>query len=75
MILTPQYGYRSACCNAPIRLGKKKVKNTNVKVDIWICCKCSKRDVSLVEYTKGVATRSTQTKHSFTPLDTDSDTI
>lgn len=71
MILTPQYGYRSACCYAPIKLGRKKVKNTNIKLDIWICCKCGKRDVSLVEYTKGGAAQSNEKRISFASKDDD----
>jgi len=45
------YGYRSRCCYAPIRLGKKNVKNTKKKIQIWICTKCKTRDVNIVEYT------------------------
>ena len=52
MILTPQYGFRSQCCYAPIKLGRKKVRNTTLKIDIWVCTKCGKRDCSLVEYNK-----------------------
>ena len=54
------YGYRSKCCYAPIHIGTKKVKNTNMKIQIWICNKCGKRDVDLVEYNKDGASRTTQ---------------
>lgn len=54
------YGWRSKCCYAPIRLGRKKIKKTNVNVKIWICCKCSKRDVDIVEYTKDGPPKSTR---------------
>jgi hypothetical protein len=42
------YNYRSKCCFAPIRLGTKKIKKTNQKIQIWICCKCGGRDVDIV---------------------------
>lgn len=67
MILTPQYGYRSGCCYAPIKLGHRKVKNTNVKVQIWVCTKCDKKDVSLLEYTKDGPPRTNSVKPSFAP--------
>ena len=40
------YGYRSLCCNAPIRLSKKTVKKHTIKV--WACTKCKKNDVSII---------------------------
>jgi hypothetical protein len=46
------YGYRSRCCYAPIRLGTKKIKNTNLTKRVWICVRCKKSDVPIVEYTK-----------------------
>ncbi len=46
------YGSRSRCCYAPIRLGKKKLKNSKKEVSVWICCKCQKKDVDIIEYTK-----------------------
>jgi hypothetical protein len=54
------YGYRSKCCFAPIRLGRKKVKNTNIKINVWVCCKCKAKDVALVEYNKDDPTRSSR---------------
>lgn len=42
------YNYRSKCCFAPIRLGTKKIKKTNSKILIWICCKCGARDVDII---------------------------
>lgn len=42
------YNYRSKCCFAPIRLGRKTVKKTNQKILIWICCKCGERDIDIV---------------------------
>lgn len=60
------YGYRSACCYAPIKLGKKKVGKTDVTLKIWICVNCKKRDVNIVEYSKTGPPKST-----FSDLDTD----
>lgn len=45
------YGYRSRCCYAPIRIGYRKVKNTNKKIQVWVCTKCKSKDVPIVEYT------------------------
>jgi len=42
------YKYRSKCCFAPIRLGKKTLKGTKQLVKIWICCKCGGRDVDII---------------------------
>lgn len=42
------YGVRSRCCHAPIRLGTKTLKKTKTRVKIWICCACGARDVSIV---------------------------
>jgi len=42
------YGVRSKCCFAPIRLGTKTIKKTNTRVKIWVCTKCGKRDVDIV---------------------------
>lgn len=42
------YNYRSKCCFAPIRLGRKTVKKLNKKVNIWICCKCGGRDIDII---------------------------
>lgn len=42
------YGYRSRCCKAPIRIGFKLVKNTNQRKSIWVCTKCQSRDVAIL---------------------------
>ncbi len=42
------YGFRSKCCKAPIRMGTKTIKKTNLKTKIWICCNCSTRDVDII---------------------------
>lgn len=43
-----EYGYRSKCCKAPIRMGTKKVKKTNQKIKVWVCCACSTKDVDII---------------------------
>jgi hypothetical protein len=43
-----EYGFRSACCNAPIRLGTRTVKKTKQTVKVWVCCKCRTFDVNIV---------------------------
>jgi hypothetical protein len=53
------YGYRSRCCYAPIRLGRKKIKKTSVVKEIWICTRCGGRDVSLIEYNTNTPSGST----------------
>ena len=40
------YGYRSMCCKAPIRLGRQK-KNHIIKT-VWVCTKCRKSNVNIV---------------------------
>jgi len=59
-------GWRSACCHAPIRLGKKRVKNTKQILKIWVCTNCKKRDVDIVDNNKTQGAKST-----FAQLDRD----
>jgi ribosomal protein L37AE/L43A len=40
------YGYRSLCCAAPLRLSKKTIKKREIKV--WACTKCKKNDVAII---------------------------
>lgn len=42
------YGARSRCCKAPIRLGFKKYKLANIKRQVWVCTKCRHSDVDIV---------------------------
>lgn len=60
MKTTTDNGYRSVCCYAPIKLGKRTIKKTNLTVSIWICCKCQKRDVNIIEYNKKGRVKSTR---------------
>lgn len=43
-----EYGYRSKCCKAPIRMGSKKIKKTNQKIKVWVCVACGTRDIDLI---------------------------
>lgn len=74
MKTTTDNGYRSACCFAPIRLGKRKIKSTNLTVKIWICCKCEKRDVNIIEYSKNGKPVSTQ-RFAEQGVDTSDETV
>jgi len=53
------YGYRSQCCYAPIRIGRKKIKNSHLTKQVWVCVRCRKSDVSIIEYTPGMTVAST----------------
>jgi len=57
-----EFGFRSACCHAPIRMGKKKVKNTRQTLKVWVCTNCGKRDVDIVETSKSNVAKSTFAK-------------
>jgi len=57
---TTDNGFRSKCCYAPIRIGRKKIKGTSLSVNIWICCNCQKRDVNIVKYSKTGPPESTR---------------
>lgn len=43
-----EYGFRSKCCKAPIRMGTKKLTKTNETVKVWICCACKTKDVDII---------------------------
>lgn len=43
------YGVRSRCCEALVRRAPKKLKS-GLRVSIWVCVACKKRDVDLVQY-------------------------
>lgn len=62
MSTTTDNGFRSKCCYAPLRVGRRKIKKTTLTVNVWVCCKCGKKDVGVVQYTKSGAPEST---HSF----------
>ena len=42
------YGCRSKCCSAPIRLGRKKLTKLNKTINVWICTKCGSRDIDII---------------------------
>lgn len=64
------FGYRSACCHATIKLGNKKIKNTKQVLKVWICNNCNKRDVDIVETNKTTGAAST-----FAALDRDDEPV
>lgn len=47
-MFTTDNGYRSKCCKAPIRVGRKKVKKLRQEVMVWICCACKTKDVDII---------------------------
>jgi len=42
------YGYRSKCCLAAIRVGTKKIKKLDKKITVWVCCLCGTKDVAII---------------------------
>ena len=42
------YGVRSRCCDALVRMAPKKLKS-GARVQVWVCVHCKKRDVDLVQ--------------------------
>lgn len=42
------YGYRSKCCRATIKIVHKRIKDTSVRKPIWVCNKCGSRDVDII---------------------------
>ena len=45
---TTDTGWRSKCCLAAIRMGSKKLKKSNQKIQVWVCCVCGTKDIFLV---------------------------
>ena len=42
------YGYRSKCCKAYLRMGTRKIKGTNLTHQVWVCLKCGKSNVDII---------------------------
>lgn len=42
------YGVRSKCCLAPIRFGFKLNKKSGIKHKVFICVRCTTKDVDIV---------------------------
>jgi len=42
------YGYRSKCCRAPIRISEKKIKKTKERIKVWVCLSCMTKDVDII---------------------------
>lgn len=40
------YGFRSRCCKAPLRLGK--VKKNSILKQVWVCTQCRKSGVDII---------------------------
>ena len=46
------YGYRSKCCFAAVRMGTKKLRKGG-KVRVWVCTACGTSDVGIVPKDEG----------------------
>lgn len=42
------YGYKSRCCRAPIRLAFKKSSLSNIKHQVWACTKCKRTNIDII---------------------------
>lgn len=42
------YGYKSICCKAPIKISFKRIKDIRERKAIWVCTKCQSRDVNII---------------------------
>ena len=42
------YGYKSRCCKAPIRLGTKKSKYNKLSLKVWVCTKCKRSNIDII---------------------------
>jgi hypothetical protein len=42
------YGAKSRCCRAPIRLGFKKSKFSKIKHTTWVCTRCHRSDIDII---------------------------
>lgn len=42
------YGYRSKCCFAPIRVARKKIRKTQEIVTVWQCISCMTKDCQIL---------------------------
>jgi hypothetical protein len=54
------FGYRSKCCKAPIRIAEKKIKKTSERIKVWVCLSCMTRDVDIIPKEEALG----QTKNS-----------
>ena len=54
------YGYRSKCCKAPIRMGKKRVLKLGKEIRVWICCACKTKDVDIISKEEALRPESTK---------------
>lgn len=56
------YGFRSKCCLAPLRMGKKKLPKVNQKIMVWVCCTCGTKDVSIIPNDEALSQRAERDK-------------
>jgi hypothetical protein len=42
------YGYKSRCCRAPIRLGFKKSPYKKLSIKTWVCTKCRRSNIDII---------------------------
>lgn len=56
------YGFRSKCCLAPIRLGRKKLPKVNQKISVWVCCTCGTKDVLIIPTEEALSQRAAKNK-------------
>lgn len=42
------YGYKSRCCRAPIRLGRKKSNYNKLVLKVWVCTKCKRSNIDII---------------------------
>lgn len=48
------YGYRSKCCYAALRMGTKKLRKGG-KTRVWVCTACGTADVQIVPKGEGAS--------------------
>jgi hypothetical protein len=61
------YGFRSRCCKAPIRLAFKKSNLSNTKHQVWICTKCRRANIDIIANEN----INNQDKPEFSPTEND----
>lgn len=61
------FGYRSRCCKAAIRLGKQK-KNNIIK-QVWVCTKCRKSNIDIIANDELYSQQENNTGRSFSEID------
>jgi len=52
------YGFRSKCCLAPIKMGKKKLPKVNEKIKVWVFCTCGTKDIDIIPTAEAMSQRA-----------------